>query len=107
MQLKRVTFNSLTEGEQKQLVEKIPPVYRSNIPDDPYQAEYIKALKNQIKEFEANWPQGYWKFTIDSDHVGHHSCSECGCEPYYRKNIEEEYRFCPNCGARMKGADDV
>jgi rubrerythrin len=40
---------------------------------------------------------------------GHYCCSECGnfanMEPPFG-NREDLGRFCPNCGARMKGADD-
>ena len=42
-------------------------------------------------------PQGEW---IDDDFVGQYRCSECD---YY---AIDEYDYCPNCGASMKGADD-
>ena len=29
------------------------------------------------------------------------ACSECGYQPWYSESIEKEYRFCPNCGAKM------
>ena len=45
----------------------------------------------------ADRPQGEW---IDDDFVGQYRCSECD---YY---AIDEYDYCPNCGARMKGADD-
>ena len=41
--------------------------------------------------------QGEW---IDDDFVGQYRCSECD---YY---AIDEYDYCPNCGAKMKGADD-
>ena len=45
----------------------------------------------------ADRPQGEW---ID-DGFAHH-CSECG-----KQGVGiEYYNYCPNCGARMKGADD-
>ena len=47
----------------------------------------------------ADRPQGEWK----PKHNGYWTCSECGLSfLFYAKG-----NFCPNCGARMKGADDV
>ena len=46
---------------------------------------------------DADRPQGEW---IDDDFVGQYRCSECD---YY---AIDEYDYCPNCGCRMKGADD-
>ena len=41
----------------------------------------------------SNLPKGEMKY-----------CSECGFGQYIKD--ERMYNFCPNCGARMKGADD-
>lgn len=41
--------------------------------------------------------RGEW---VDDDFVGQYRCSECD---YY---AIDEYDYCPNCGARMKGTDD-
>lgn len=46
----------------------------------------------------ADRAQGEWK----SKHNGYWTCSECGLSfLFYAKG-----NYCPNCGARMKGADD-
>ena len=45
----------------------------------------------------ADRPQGEW---IDDDFVGQYRCSECD---YY---AIDEYDYCPNCGADMRGKDD-
>ena len=56
----------------------------------------------------ADRPQGEWIWQEDDDIC---NCSECefeidatGCiEPMEYVGV---FHFCPNCGARMKGADD-
>ena len=55
----------------------------------------------------ADRPQGEWIITEqDNGHKWtHRKCSECGkgiIEPLGVSGMN----FCPNCGARMKGADD-
>ena len=51
-------------------------------------------------------PLGEWMLECDAEGEGDnlYRCSECerryGCQEYDLPN------FCPNCGARMKGADD-
>lgn len=44
----------------------------------------------------AHWRKQYY-FTHDGVETGY-ECSSCGCEGDYYK----DYKFCPNCGARMK-----
>lgn len=38
--------------------------------------------------------------TIQGYKIPFFACSNCG------KNAVEEYRYCPNCGARMEGGED-
>ena len=58
----------------------------------------------------ADRPQGKWRVTDEDGWAnGTHAliCSECG--EGYHLNIERvigDWNFCPNCGCRMKGADD-
>ena len=47
----------------------------------------------------ADRPQGEWV----SNHDGSWNCSECGLRVF----IYAKGNYCPNCGARMKGADDA
>ena len=52
----------------------------------------------------ADRPQGEW---IEQDDCW--QCSECGDEYVLEvgvKPIDARMHYCPNCGARMKGADD-
>ena len=63
---------------------------------------YMKAV--------ADRPQGMWVY---DEHKGTYVCSECGkLEERFVYGLGEywygrgESKFCPSCGARMKGADD-
>ena len=52
----------------------------------------------------ADRPQGKWKRRlVDNGFNADWVCSECG---YRVKTDFVSFNFCPNCGARMKGADD-
>ena len=58
---------------------------------------------NLFYEDKADRPQGEWIYIdepIIGNPYGRYKCSKC--------NLEEPFEsdFCPNCGAKMKGADD-
>ncbi len=70
--------------------------------------EHNKTLCNFINAIpSADRPQGEWF----KDENGDYRCSECGgCEEQFIYGTENWYglgesKFCPSCGARMKGAD--
>ena len=50
----------------------------------------------------ADRPQGEWRNYKDEHYCSH--CGEVVISDWYTE--DEWYDFCPNCGARMKGADD-
>lgn len=53
---------------------------------------------------DADRPQGEWKRRlVDNGFNADWICSECG---YRVKTDFVSFNFCPNCGCRMKGADD-
>lgn len=56
-------------------------------------------ILNRIVDIPSAEKQGEWIF----DDKGYFSCSECGRKP---KDQSATSDFCPNCGCRMKGADD-
>ena len=53
---------------------------------------------DELMAMIADRPQGEWV----SNHDGSWNCSECGLRVF----IYAKGNYCPNCGARMKGADD-
>ena len=56
------------------------------------------------KALSADRPQGEWKRRlVDNGFNADWVCSECG---YRVKTDFVSFNYCPNCGARMKGADD-
>ena len=61
-------------------------------------ADQLEKLLREGWTIHSEPKQGEWI----SLHNGKWKCSECGIEVlFYAKG-----NFCPNCGARMKGADD-
>lgn len=67
---------------------------------------YAKGIDSERKRI-SDWcrPKGEWI----KDENGDYRCSECGDEYVLEigvKPIDARMYFCPNCGARMKGADD-
>ena len=59
----------------------------------------------------ADRPQGEWTYCEDDDGQDGYRCSECGFfVPWYYdyedSNYILDYKACPHCLARMKGADD-
>ena len=73
-------------------------------PSNPHDITYINALKNRIKELEADRPQGEWEMQEDADGL-YGICSVCGQDADF-SHYYKAYDYCPSCGARMKGASD-
>lgn len=59
-----------------------------------------RQMADWLKELKADRPQGEWICTERMGTFKLYDCSVCGI------HIEAPWTFCPNCGARMKGADD-
>ena len=58
----------------------------------------------KIPSIDIELKRGEWKRRIvDNGFNADWVCSECG---YRVKTDFVNYNYCPNCGARMKGADD-
>ena len=62
------------------------------------------AFMRGYEKGKADRPQGEWERVSADKYVQHayhfYRCSKCGYDHIGKTN------FCPNCGARMKGADD-
>jgi hypothetical protein len=80
------------------------PNFATAVEIDTEISEYSDKLwRNAYERGKADRPQGEWIYIdepIIGNPYGRYKCSEC--------NLEEPFEsdFCPNCGARMKGADD-
>ncbi len=48
-------------------------------------------------------PQGLWKLADDGDGV---VCSECGTDFCILVYATDDFHFCPNCGADMRGGGE-
>jgi Zn finger protein HypA/HybF involved in hydrogenase expression len=59
---------------------------------------------DELMSMIADRPQGEWKRRlVDNGFNADWICSECG---YRVKTDFVSFNYCPNCGARMKGATD-
>lgn len=63
------------------------------------QQECEKCIFQSFKQFQPERKTGRWKIT-DLPKGKMKYCSECGFGQYIAD--ERQYRFCPNCGARME-----
>lgn len=70
-------------------------------------------LNQAIREIKrlpsADRPQGSWKEDYNGGGFKEWldiTCSLCGETLHDIQKLPEDYKYCPFCGARMKGADD-
>lgn len=60
-----------------------------------------KQIADWLKELKADRPHGEWIIEIDANGNTYGRCSICGMRQY-----AGQLNFCPNCGAKMKGANN-
>ena len=78
---------------------------RARIPHDVVSAQYASMAINAIRSVtSADRPQGEWL----KDDEGTFICSACGSGYKDQPTLmgKPMFKWCPLCGARMKGADD-
>ena len=81
-------------------IEELPNAY--NGWSDTYDKAYIIGTLEEVPS--ADRPQGEW---IEIDDVSISCrCSVCGWEAHLYEDDVYGMPYCPNCGAKMKGADD-
>ena len=76
--------------------------------------EWYGCKPNDIEAFEkiieaipsADRPQGKWLIEKTLYDNYNYRCSYCDWYECHAYPDVEPYNYCPNCGARMKGADD-
>lgn len=61
---------------------------------------YIETMPSQ------NRPQGEWIWQLANNGWVDHICSVCGYTENTDIHISLGWKYCPNCGAEMKGAGD-
>lgn len=83
--------------------EAIKAVWKPQVKPNELIFDALKrAIESEINNLpSADRPQGEW---IEQEDDYHHywECSECGMGV----GLDDIRNFCPNCGAKMKGADD-
>lgn len=74
--------------------------------------QYRKGLEKGLSEWETERPTGEWIYTNKEDKQKGYGgyCSVCQCDmPIGINDWKQEYyesKFCPNCGAEMKGGTE-
>jgi len=97
----------------KTAIEAIPSV---DIPhSDDWEKYSDKLWKNAYERGKADRPQGEW-VPFEYGDERWHKCTACGVADKYIEYVERPNgttgklvairNYCPNCGARMKGAGD-
>lgn len=92
-------FEMFSEKEIEKIINNAPAVDISGNEYFPYRSAYF----NGVADGRATAiPQGEW---IEGKN-GNIKCNQCGCEirySYLTGNEPDFPKFCPNCGAKMKG----
>jgi hypothetical protein len=72
-------------------------------PSKPVEIPFTDWIVGFVKKYFADRPTGEWiDMTESSKDVPKYRCSACGYDSF----SAVRYRYCPNCGARMKGEDN-
>lgn len=75
--------------------------------------EYVNAVKGRIERIPPIQPKrGKWTYGEDEYGIDGYHCNQCGFfvpwdYAHTFINYIEDYNFCPNCGADMRGGEDA
>ena len=75
-------------------------------PDVVATMHFLLNLMHVLKAQEGEGKEAHWiKMTgmMPPEFTGHYQCSDCGWHGKHDK--EDDYKFCPGCGAKMHGID--
>ena len=96
-------FDTICTSDVLRRVNALPSAEAVHKPDYSYEADMVRRMKEALL---AKSEQGEWIITKEGEYDGRGVyktvCSKCGHETFYKAN---KAHFCPNCGARMKGAE--
>ena len=95
--------------EFQEAIEAVPSADRPQkvITQITFDEEKLREIvKEAVERFKEEYeitdrPQGEWIIEVDANDNTYGRCSICGMRQY-----AGQLNFCPDCGARMKGADD-
>lgn len=75
-------------------------------PDYPKgKTEWERAVNMAIKAL-SDQPKGEWIWQLANNGWVDHICSVCGYTENTDIHVSLGWKYCPNCGAEMKGVDD-
>ncbi len=97
-------------GKDKKDYKVIPTKYHNGY--DNALADVEKAIQ-ELPTIEER-KKGKWEFVSYGDGLGNYHCSECRAiaSSYFVGNLVNRHweykltKYCPNCGARMEGAEE-
>ena len=67
---------------------------------------WTKVIRKTIAEIEEEYKPKRGEWIRDTSSPIAYKCTACNTLQHWSVIQDGRYHFCPNCGARMKGADD-
>lgn len=90
--------------------EALKKAFEGTVCIEPMPYAFVKQIIDNAPTVEIKRPQGEWVEKVETKQLGHgwlttHEivCSVCGGSGENDENIPQCWKFCPNCGADMRG----